>query len=114
MGNGLGMTISNSLEKDFTNITSFLLVVEGFGYDAIKEFSALHLFSNEVIVRRLLVHIVKSDNVLVFEFIEYVNFVLERNFVFFGEFGFGNNLNSVVFVRAAFGGFDDDRECPFP
>jgi hypothetical protein len=114
MSDGLGMAISNSLEKDFTNIAGFFLVVERFGYDAIEKFSALHLFGNEVIIRRLLVYIIKSDNVFVFEFIEYVNFVLKCDFVFFSEFGLGNNLNSVMFVRAAFSGLNYYREGPFP
>lgn len=71
------------------------------------------MFRDEVVVGRLFVDIVKTDDMFMFEFVEYIDFILECNFVFFGEFGFGNDLDGVVFVGAAFGGFDDYGEGSF-
>jgi hypothetical protein len=107
------MTISNSLEQNLANIPRLLLIVKTLAHDPIKQFSPFHLLGNEVIIRWFLVDIVKTNNVFVFQFLEDINFILEGDLVFFGEFGFGNNFDGVVFVGSAFGGFDDYGEGSF-
>lgn len=107
------MTVSDGLEQDGAHVPRLLFVVETFGHDAIEEFPPLHLFGDEVVVGGFFVDVVETNDVFVFEFVEYIDFVFERDFVFFGQFGFGNDLDGVVVVGAAFGGFDDYGEGSF-
>ena len=107
------MAVPNRLKEDLADVSCLLFVVEGFGDDAIKEFSALHLFGDEVVVGGFFVDIVETDDMGVLKLVEDVDFVFEGDFVFFGEFGFGDDFDGVVVVGGAVGGFDDYGEGSF-
>jgi hypothetical protein len=78
------VAVSHRFKEDRADITSLFLVIVTLLDDTIKEFASAHLFSHEVVVLRFLKDIVQTDNVLVLEFFQDANLVLQGDLIFVG------------------------------
>jgi hypothetical protein len=104
------MAVFQGFEQDFAYISRLLFVIITLLDNSVEEFSTQHLFRDHVIKLSLFEYIIKSDNVLLREFLQNVDLVLERNFIFLRQFRFGNNLNGKGFVALTVGTFLDYRK----
>ena len=91
------VTVMDGRENNLTRITGLPLVVVGFLYDSIEEFSTHHLFGNHEIMLRFFEDIIEADNVLVVHILQDINFVLQGDLIFLRKFRFCNNLDSIRF-----------------
>ena len=107
MGHLSSVTVLHGPKENDGNIASFLFVVVGLLHDPIKEFAAHHFFRHEVVVLAFFKDIVESNNVGMFELFKNGNFILQGDFIFFGEFGFGNDLDGIGLSRFSIGSFFD-------
>ena len=89
------VTVMDGRENNLTRITSLPLVVVGFLYDSIEEFSTHHLFGNHEIVLGFLKDIVQTDNVPVLHVLEDFDLVLESNLILLGKLRLRHNLDGI-------------------
>jgi hypothetical protein len=87
------VTVVHGIEKNDAHITGFLFVVVGFLNNPIEQLASQHLFCDQIIESRLIEDVVKSNDVLVLEFLQDGNLIFQRNFVLLGEFGFGDDFD---------------------
>lgn len=108
------VAVLHGVEEDEANVASFLLVVVRLLDDSVKKFAAQHFLRNQIVVLRLVKDIVESNNVLVLQFLQHRNLVLQGDLVFLGQFGFRDNLDCEGPVRLPMGSLLDDRKGAFP
>jgi hypothetical protein len=114
VGDLVVVTVLQCLEQDDTYITSFLLVIVTLLHNTIKQLSPKHFLCNEIVKLWLLKDIVKSDNVLVLQFFEDGNFILESYLILLGKLGLGHNLNSERIIGLLVRSLLYDREGTLP
>ena len=87
------VAVVHGVKQNEANIAGFLFVVIGLLDNPIKQFSSQHLFRDQIVVSWLVKDIVETDDVLVLEFLQDGDFVLQSNLVLLGQFGFGDDFD---------------------
>jgi hypothetical protein len=93
------VTVLHGLKQNLGHVPGLLFVVVALLHNPIKQFPAHHLFRHEVVKLLFLKDVVETNNVGVFDFLQYRNLILEGNLVFFRQLGFGDNLNGEGIAR---------------